>query len=96
MNGGELTSKRAAPSWWNDHHTRRWERAKAAFSESGEVERELRFGYGASSYYSDHLVWDLALEAKLRDDWQEVDDSRDWSSVRDDVRRGWDYARGIR
>ena len=92
----QKTERLAGPSWWNDHHTRSWERAKDALPPSQRGEHALRYGYAASSYYSDHLEWDRALEAKLRDDWREIDASLEWSSVRDDVRRGWNYARGIR
>src|SRR5688572_8828357 len=96
MNHKMLTlESKAAPSWWNDQHTRSWERAKSALPGGLHSEGALRYGFGAASYYSDHVEWNRALEAKLRDDWREVDASRDWISVREDVRRGWDYARGI-
>ena len=65
MNQTALMQDRPGPSWWNDHHTRSWERARLAVPH-GASERALRYGYGASSYYSDHLEWNRALEAKLR------------------------------
>lgn len=94
-NKPQTVESKESPSWWNDHHSRSWERAKAALPASLHGERALRYGYGASSYYADHLEWNRALEAKLRDDWREIDSSRDFSAVREDVRRGWNYARGI-
>jgi len=139
---------RHEPSWWNDHHSRAWERVKEAFARDwaqtqadftathgqelgqgiadtfrqavgrqdiprrGEptdhdghditfhryedAEPALRYGYGAYAYYFDHDEWDASLEAKLRDDWSEVDPSRDWSDVREHVRQGWEAARAHR
>jgi len=139
---------RHEPSWWNDHHSRAWDRVREAFArdwaqtqadfssthgqELGQsltdtlkqavgrqpipprgtpndhhsddvtslryedAEPALRYGYGASAYYFDHDVWDASLEAKLRDDWSEVDPSRDWADVREHVRRGWEAARAHR
>lgn len=98
--------QRHEPSWWNDQHSRAWDRVKDAFARDWEqtqpafpyddAEPALRFGYGASTYYFDHDVWDLSLEAKLRDDWSEIDADRDWKTVRDRVRVGWERARGTR
>ena len=139
---------RREPSWWNDQHSRAWDRVKAAFARDWaqtqadfsethgrelaqgitdtfkqvvgkeripprgvpndhdgryvtlpryeDVEPALRYGYGASAYYFDHDDWDASLEAKLRDDWSEVDPSRDWADVREHVRRGWETARAHR
>ena len=132
---------RHEPSWWNDQHSRAWDRVKEAFARDWEqtqadftktrgreldqqvldtvkqavgaqqipprdvpndhesydaAEPALRYGYGASTYYFDHDVWDSSLEAKLRDDWTEIDANRDWKTVRDHVRAGWERARGTR
>jgi hypothetical protein len=143
--GGQNTNKlrrKNDPTWWNDQHSRSWDRVKEAFSRDWsqtkadfskrrgreldqsavdtvkqavgtapipprdepndkptghsyeEAEPALRFGYGASAYYFDHDVWDASLEAKMRDDWSEISSDRDWKSVREHVRRGWDHARG--
>lgn len=137
-----ISRRRREPTWWNDQHSRSWDRVKEAFSQDwpqiraefsttrryelrpgvtdtvkhaagrdripprgvvGEsepgydtAEPALRYGYGASAYYFDHDVWDASLEAKLRDDWSEVDSDEDWKTVRHNVRRGWEYARDIR
>ena len=61
-----------------------------------DAEPALRYGHGASAYYFDHDVWDASLEAKLRDDWSEVDSDEEWKTVRAHVRRGWEHARGTR
>lgn len=139
---------RHEPSWWNDQHSRAWDRVKEAFARDWsqtqadfsktrgreldqgiidtvkqavgkqaipprdipndhptndltplayeDAEPALRYGYGASAYYFDHDVWDASLEAKLRDDWSEIDSDRDWASVRQHVRRGWERARAQR
>ena len=137
-----ISRRRREPTWWNDQHSRSWDRVKEAFSRDwaqtkadfsttrgyelrqsltdtvkqavgreripprgvpnenelgyAAAEPALRYGYGASAYYFDHDVWDASLEAKLRDDWSEVDSDEDWKIVRHHVRRGWEHARGIR
>ena len=138
-----ISRRRREPTWWNDQHSRSWDRVKEAFARDWEqtqadftrhhgreldqnigdtvkqavgkeripprgvpnekgtlpyraAEPALRYGYGASAYYFDHDVWDASLEAKLRDDWAEVDSDEEWKTVRAHVRRGWENARGIR
>ena len=121
-----ISRRRREPTWWNDQHSRSWERVKDAFARDWPqakadlstthgreriparsvsnakdisytaAEPALRYGYGASAYYFDHDVWDASLEAKLRDDWSEVDSDEEWKTVRLHVRRGWEHARGLR
>jgi hypothetical protein len=58
------------------------------------AEPALRYGFAAASHYRVHVGWDDALEAVLRNEWTQRPDARPWSVVVDDVRRGWESARG--
>jgi hypothetical protein len=80
-------------------HTTRQAAGKEAIPPRGQtahddMEPAYRFGHGARSYYSaDHSVWDDALEAKLRGDWEQVAPERKqtWMQDRAAIRYGWDY-----
>lgn len=59
-----------------------------------EVEPAYRYGYGAKSHYGDdYPEWDEELEARLRQEWLEIEPSRSdaWSSDREAIRHGWDF-----
>jgi hypothetical protein len=58
------------------------------------AEPALRYGFAAASHYHAHAVWNPALEAVLRSEWTQSPTARPWSVVVDDVRRGWESARG--
>lgn len=57
------------------------------------AEPALRYGYGASSQYSDHKEWGSDLESKMKNEWDDLKSGRTWDSVKAHVRQGWDKAR---
>jgi hypothetical protein len=60
-------------------------------SDWNSVEDGLRYGYGAKSQYRNDM-WDDRLEAKLRNEWDELKTGRSWEDARRAVRDGWDRA----
>ena len=57
-----------------------------------DLEPAYRFGYGARSEYGDeHPEWDEELEARLKNDWESLDSTRNWETDREAIRYGWDY-----
>lgn len=56
-----------------------------------DAQRPVRFGYGAASHYTDE--WDDALEARLRQDWEQSYPGQSWDESRELARRGWNHAR---
>ena len=69
-----------------DDRGRGWDR----WSTWEEAEVPLRYGYGASSFYSD---WDDESEQRMREEWNDLHPDTDWDDVRDTVRTGWDRTR---
>ena len=58
-----------------------------------QFEAACRFGHGARVQYGDEYPdWDEELEARLMEDWREVDPARNWNEDREAVRYGWDFA----
>lgn len=58
-----------------------------------DAEPALRYGYGAGSYYHDQATWDDGVEAKLRQEWEDLKSGRTWEEVKAGVRHGWEAAR---
>lgn len=56
-------------------------------------EPALRYGYAASLHYDTVIVWDDALEAKLRAEWMEQKPPRTWNEAKGDVKHAWASAR---
>ena len=56
----------------------------------------MRYGYGASRQYSTDAAWDDRLEAKLKEEWNDLKSGRTWDEMKSAVRRGWDAARGAK
>lgn len=56
------------------------------------VEPGYRYGYGASTQYSDK-EWNPGIEGKLRQEWDDLKSGRTWDEMKDHIRRGWDAAR---
>lgn len=59
-----------------------------------EYEPGVRYGYGAARQYSTNAQWDDKLEAKLKEEWNDLKSGRTWDEMKNAVRRGWDAARG--
>jgi hypothetical protein len=57
------------------------------------AEPALRYGWGAAGHYKDHADWDDRVEAKLKQEWNDLKSGRTWEEVKSFVRRGWDTAR---
>jgi hypothetical protein len=62
-------------------------------AEYRDIEPALRYGYGAALQHTAFNDWDPHLEAKLRDDWNNLDHGRSWEEVKAHVRTGWNRAR---
>jgi hypothetical protein len=58
-----------------------------------DAEPALRYGYGASSQFTEHGTWDDKLEKKLSTDWDNLKTGRAWSAVKTHVKTGWERAR---
>jgi hypothetical protein len=58
------------------------------------VEPGVRYGYGAAGHYADQKDWNDGIEAKLREEWNDLKTGRTWDEIKSAVRRGWDKARG--
>ncbi len=56
-------------------------------------EPALRYGFGASSQYSQFDGWNDQLERTLKDEWTGLGTDRDWTIARDDVRAGFERGR---
>jgi hypothetical protein len=61
-----------------------------------DAEPALRYGFGASSQFSDYNAWDDRLENKLHGDWDALGTGSKWEQVKDAVRRGWERGRTSR
>ena len=58
-----------------------------------KVEDELRYGYGAHQQYRvEHRDWNDRLEAKLKEEWNDLHSGRTWDEAKSSVRRGWERA----
>jgi hypothetical protein len=57
------------------------------------AEPAMRYGYGSSQYYRDDKDWNDGVEAKLRQEWDDLKSGRTWDEVKGHVRRGWDWGR---
>ena len=59
-----------------------------------ENEPAIRFGYGASQYYTDKQ-WTPELEGKMRSDWDSTGSGSSWDRVKAAVRRGWESVKRV-
>lgn len=53
-------------------------------------EPSYRYGYGARTHYKDDSDWNDGVEAKLKEEWNDLKSGRTWDEVKTSVRRGWD------
>lgn len=56
-------------------------------------EPAVRYGFSARTQYQATDKWDDKLESTLQHEWEGFRTGRTWMQVRNDVRRGWEYAR---
>ncbi|MEW5848136.1 MAG: hypothetical protein AB2A00_04950 [Myxococcota bacterium] len=52
-------------------------------------EDAIRYGYGASSQYTDYKDWDDTLAAKLKTEWNDLKTGRTWEEIKDAVKYGF-------
>jgi len=57
-----------------------------------EVEPAARYGFGVRSQFAAPQTWTEKVEEKLRKEWTSLYSGSPWENVKNDVRRGWDYA----
>lgn len=92
------------PSWWTPNHDTMWGNARSdlrndpsnkALSEEqwGRSESGMRYGYGAASQYKSETDWTDKVEAKLKEEWNDLKTGKTWDEVKTAVRQGWDGAR---
>lgn len=58
-----------------------------------EVEVEYRYGAGARTHHGKTGGWD-EVQAKLKEEWNDLKSGRTWDEVKSRVRRGWDHKDG--
>jgi hypothetical protein len=59
-----------------------------------ELEPAYRYGYGARTHYGEEYPeWDDELEARLREEWGELEPSRRaaWEEDREAIQHAWDF-----
>lgn len=56
-------------------------------------EDAVRYGWGASGRYRDQGDWSDRVEAKLKEEWNDLKSGRTWEEIKGSVRQGWDYDR---
>lgn len=92
------------PRWWNEKHDAAWKNARDEIRRepnAGSISDEqwsrsepgMRYGYGARAQYASEMEWTDKLEAKLREEWNDLKSGKTWDEVKAAVRRGWDAAR---
>lgn len=92
------------PRWWNPNHDTMWRNARQelrneptnrAVSDAQWTNSEngMRYGYGAASQYATEGSWTDKVEAKLREEWNDLKTGKTWDEVQTAVRQGWDAAR---
>jgi hypothetical protein len=57
------------------------------------AEPSVRYGWGAREQYRDEGDWNDRVEAKLKQEWNDLRTGRTWDEVKRAVRRGWDSAK---
>jgi len=59
-----------------------------------ELEPAYRYGYGARLHYGeDYPEWDDELEARLKEEWGDLEPSRKaaWEADREAIQRAWEF-----
>jgi hypothetical protein len=60
-----------------------WEHARHA----------IRLGHGAATFWTEDDCWCDTLETRLRDEWNDLDTSIEWTEARPLVKHGWELGR---